>query len=117
MKYFLWTATSLWTHHRQVHPIWKFRELYDPSHCTTGILHNLCKTEKSVWLPQQMANRLFACFVRLFFGAVLFLFLGKHLFPNNIPTEILWIGGTVHSNPELAGCKTWHLLARLFGLL
>ncbi len=37
------------------------------------------------------------------------LFFGKHLSPNNIPPVIVWIGGTVHSNPELAGCETWHL--------
>lgn len=120
----MWTPcvkTSVWTPQADP-PIWKFCELYDPSQGTIGILHNLCKTAKSVWLPQQMAYRLF----RLFSGAFFFsfflfcfvLFLVKHLSsPNNIPTEIMWIGGTGRSNPEFAGCETWHLLAQLSGLL
>lgn len=95
---------------KQVHPFWKFCELYDPSQGTIGILHNLCKTAKSVWLPQQMANRLFRLFCGAFFFPFFFLFcfvlfLVKHLSsPNNIPTEIMWIGRTGHSNPEFAEC-------------
>lgn len=70
----MWTPcvkTSVWTPQADP-PIWKFCELYDPSQGTIGILHNLCKTAKSVWLPQQMANRLFRLFCWAFFFSFFF---------------------------------------------
>lgn len=74
----MWTSTSFWVPQNDpVHPIWKLCELYDPSHSTIGILH---KTANSAWLSQQMANRLFDCFVRLFFIIIILLLLFFVLF-------------------------------------